>query len=263
MLHTRIIPVLTFKDGRIIKTIKFNQYCDVGHPATIARFYDSQDVDELILLDITATQENRPIYFDVITDFAKECSMPLTVGGGIRCLDDIQMLLRVGADKVCINSYAVMNPQFITQAVDVFGSQCIVVSIDAKRNEKNKYEVYIEGGFKRTGMDPVDWAKQAVECGAGEILINSIDKEGTGLGYELDLIKQVADGVNVPVIALGGVGILQDLVDGIVEGGASAVACSTLFSFTDNKPVKANAYMSVASKNNEALKAKNVVVRSV
>lgn len=263
MLHTRIIPVLAFKDGRMIKTIQFDQYRDVGHPVTIARYYDSQEVDELVLLDMTATQENRPIHFDVIESFAKECSMPLTIGGGVRSLEDIQKLLRVGADKICLNSYAVKNPQFVTEAANIFGTQCIVISIDAKLKSNGKYEVYIEGGYQPTGLDPAIWAKQVEQLGAGEILINSIDRDGTALGYDLELVKQVANAVNIPVIALGGVGILQDLVDGLVLGGASAVACGSLFHFTDNKPVKANAFVSVASKHNNKLKELNVVVRSV
>jgi cyclase len=262
MLHTRIIPVLTFKDGRMIKTIQFDQYRDVGHPITLARYYDSQDVDELILLDMTASQENRSIHFDIVADFAKESSMPLTVGGGIRSISDIRQLLQIGADKVSLNSAAIKHPALISEAANMFGSQCIVISIDAKLNKNQHYEVYINGGYEPSNLDPVTWAIRAESMGAGEILINSIDRDGTALGYDLQLIKTVSDAVKIPVIALGGVGILQDLVDGILVG-ASAVACSTLFNFTDNKPVKANAFVNVASKQNKQLKDLKVMVRSV
>lgn len=262
MLHTRIIPVLTFKDGRMIKTIQFDQYRDIGYPITIARFYDSQEIDELILLDITATQEKRSIHLDVIKDFADQCAMPLTVGGGVSSLDDVRKLLRVGADKITINSAAVRNPKLIQDIAETFGSQCIVVSIDAKLNQSGAYEVYIDGGYEATGINAVQWAQQAEQFGAGEILINSIDRDGTGLGYDLTLIKEITTAVTIPVIALGGVGTLQDLVEGLI-GGATAVACSTLFNFTDNKPVKANAYIKVASKNNHHLKEMNIAVRSI
>ena len=243
MLNIRIIPVLTLKDGRIIKTTKFDQYVDVGDPVTNGKVYESQDVDELAFFDITASQENRQIHFDIIEKFAMECSMPLTVGGGIKSISDIRKLLQIGADKVAINSAAVRTPTFITDAANIFGSQCIVVSIDVKINEQGKYEVFIDGGYVGTGLDPVWWAKRAEELNAGEILLTSIDKDGTMEGYDLELIKSVTSSVNIPVIACGGVGTLQDLVDGVNIAKASAVACSSIFNFTDNKPIKAKTFV--------------------
>lgn len=246
MLNVRIIPVLTLKDGRMIKTIKFDQYRDVGDPITNGKVYESQDVDELIFLDITATQENREIHFDIIESFAAECSMPLTIGGGIKSITDIRKLLQIGADKVAINSAAVRIPEFISEAAKIFGTQCIVVSIDAKVTGIGKHEVYIKGGYESTGLDPFKWAKRAEELGAGEILLTSIDRDGTMEGYDLDLIRGVSEAVKIPVIALGGVGTLQDIAEGIQIGHASAVACSSIFNFTDNKPIKAKAYLKEA-----------------
>lgn len=243
MLNVRIIPVLTLKDGRIIKTINFDEYRDVGDPVTNGKVYESQDVDELIFLDITASQENRKIHFGIIEDFAKECSMPLAIGGGIKNTEDIRELLKIGADKVAINTAAVRRPEFISEAAGIFGSQCIIVSIDAKMVKPRKYEVMISGGLEKTGLDPVEWALQAEKLGAGEILLNSIDRDGTMQGYDLGLIRSVVDRVSIPVIALGGVGTLQDLADGVLKAGASALACSSIFNFTDNKPIKAKAFV--------------------
>lgn len=253
MLLKRIIPVLSLKDGRIIKTIMFDQYRDVGHPITNAKIYESQDVDELVLLEITVTQEKREIRFDIVEAFANECSMPLTIGGGIKTIGDIRRLLNIGADKVCINSHAVRRPEFITEASNIFGAQCIVVSIDAKKVSTHKHEVFIEGGYKKTGLNPAEWAKRVEKLGAGEILINSIDRDGTMEGYDIDLIKAVSKSVNIPVIALGGVGTLQDIVDGLTDGNASAVGCASIFNFTDNKPVKANAFVQSAGINIRAV----------
>lgn len=227
----------------MIKTISFDQYRDVGHPRTMGKVYDSQDVDELILLDITASQENREPDWENIEIFAEQCAMPLTVGGGIRSREDIRKLLQIGADKVAINSVAVRNPEFITEASDTFGSQCIVVSIDAKLYSADGYEVYIEGGYKSTGKEAKDWAVEAERLGAGEIMITSIDREGTMEGYDLELINRVSDAVSIPVIANGGAGLLIDLVDAVNGSNLSAVACSSIFHFTDNKPVKAKAFM--------------------
>lgn len=242
-MFTRIIPVLTFKDQRMIKTIQFDDYYDVGDPVTTAKFYDSQDVDELILLDITASQEKRDPNFKLINSFTAECLMPLTIGGGITNLKHIEEMLLAGADKISINSYAIENPNFITEASKNFGSQCIVVSIDAKKDKDNKYIVYTNGGQTNTKIDVLDWVKEAEDKGAGEILINSIDNDGTMIGYDTELIKSVTNKVNdIPVIALGGAGLLQDIVDVYYSSNPSAIAMSSIFHFTDNKPVKANAY---------------------
>jgi imidazole glycerol-phosphate synthase subunit HisF len=243
MLNVRIIPVLTLKDGRIIKTIKFDKYRDVGDPVTNGKIYESQDVDELVFLDITATQENREIHYDIVESFAKECSMPLSVGGGIKSVKHIRKLLQIAADKVVINSEAVRRPEFIKEAADIFGSQCIIVSIDAKLVSPKKYEVYINGGDEKTGLNPVDWAKKVEQLGAGEIFLTSIDRDGTMEGYDIELIKSVSDSVSIPVIACGGVGTLKDLVDGVKLGHASAIACSSIFNFTDNKPIKAKTFV--------------------
>lgn len=242
MSYVRIIPVLALKDGRIIKTIKFDEYRDVGHPITNGKIYESQDLDELIFLDITASQEKRHPYFDIIEEFAKECSMPLSIGGGVRTLGDIRKLLEIGADKVIINTIAVRKPELISEAAEMFGSQCIVVSIDVKLKSAGKYEVYIDGGYEATGLDVVDWANKVEELGAGDILLTSIDRDGTMEGYDLDLIKMVAESVRIPIIANGGVGTLQDLVDGVKIGQASDIACASIFNFTDNKPIKAKAF---------------------
>jgi len=242
-MHTRIIPVLTFKDQRMMKTINFDNYYDVGDPVTTGKFYDSQDVDELVLLDIAATQEKREPDYDLIRNFSNECMMPLTVGGGVRDIDTINKLLQAGADKIIINSFAIESPEFITQASDVFGSQCIVVSVDSKKDQTGEYFVFTEGGNKDTRIKVKDWVKEAEKRGAGEILINSIDRDGLMIGYDSDLIKLAVDSVEfIPIIALGGAGVLQDIVDIYYEASPSAIAMSSIFHFTDNKPVKANAY---------------------
>ena len=249
MAFSRLIPTLTLKDGRIIKTVGFDQYRDIGHPVTMGKVFDSQDVDELIFLDITASQENRDPDWANITGFAEECVMPLTVGGGVSNIKHITKLLQIGADKITINSAAIRDPDFITRAAEKFGSQCIIVSIDAKKHEDGRYEVMIDGGYQATGKGPVSWAKEVENLGAGEILITSIDRDGTMEGYDLELIASVAKAVNIPVIASGGCGVLQDLVDALEGGQASSVACSSLFSFSDNKPIKAKAFMQTAGVN--------------
>ena len=242
-MFTRIIPVLTFKDQRMIKTIQFEDCYDVGDPVTTAKFYDSQDVDELILLDITASQEKRDPNFKLINSFTAECLMPLTIGGGITNLKHIEEMLLAGADKISINSYAIENPNFITEASKNYGSQCIVVSIDVKKDKDNKYIVFTNGGQTNTKINALDWVEEVEDRGAGEILINSIDNDGTMIGYDTELIKSVTNKVNdIPVIALGGAGLLQDIVDVYYSSNPSAIAMSSIFHFTDNKPVKANAY---------------------
>ena len=243
MAFTRLIPTLSLKDGRIIKTIRFDEYRDIGAPRTMGKVFDSQDVDELIFMDISASQERRDPDWENIQAFAEECAMPLTIGGGIRQLEHIRKLLQVGADKITINTHAVENPTFITEAANGFGSQCIVVAIDAKQYAAGQYEVLVNGGHDSTGLDVVAWAKTVEERGAGEILITSIDRDGTMEGYDLDLINSVASAVNIPVIANGGAGLLYDLIEVVRETNASAIACSSIFAFTDNKPIKAKAFM--------------------
>lgn len=237
------------KNGRMVKTIKFNNLRDVGDPVTAARVYNAQNVDELIFLDITASQEKRSALFDIISQVTKECFMPLAAGGGIRTVEDIRQLLLVGADKVVINTAAVQNPQFISEAAKKFGCQCVIVSIDVKKKNSGQFEVFIEGGKISTGLEPVGWARRVEELGAGEIFITSIDKDGTMQGYEIELIKSISNKVTIPVIASGGAGTLQDLVEAVEAGGASAVAAASLFHFTDQSPIKARSFMRNAGLN--------------
>jgi len=216
---------------------------------TMGKVFDSQDVDELIFLDITATQEKREPDWTSISEFAEECVMPLTIGGGVSSIDHIRRMLQIGADKVALNTAAFRDPAFLVKAAESFGTQCIVVSIDARRMPNGGCEVFVDGGFTPTGRDPVSYAREMERLGAGEILINSIDRDGTMEGYDLELIRQVANSVGIPVIAAGGCGLLQDLVDAIALGRASSVACSSLFAFSDNKPIKAKAFMQTAGIN--------------
>ena len=243
MSFIRLIPTLSLKDGRIIKTIGFDRYRDVGHPSTMGKVYDSQDVDELIFADITASQEVRDPDWQNIKLFAEHCNMPLTMGGGISSIEDINRYLSFGADKIILNSFAIENPNFIKEAASTFGSQCVVVSIDCKKISDGSYEVMSCGGIKKTGRTPVDWAIDCVRLGAGEILVTSIDREGSFEGYDIDLVKSVCEVVKVPVVANGGAGLLYDLIDVVQQTSVSGVACSSIFSFTDNKPVKAKAFM--------------------
>jgi len=215
----------------------------VGNPVTSAKVYNSQGADELLFLDITATQENRSTLFDVVSRTADECFMPLTVGGGVRTLEDIRELLNSGADKVSINTQGVLEPNLLRQASRRFGSQCIVVSIDYRTLPNGAREVFTHSGTRSTGLDPAVWAKSAVEYGAGEVLLTSIDREGAREGYDLELLREVADSVPVPIIASGGAGNLQHLVDAVLDGHASAVSAGSIFHFTDQSVIKATAYM--------------------
>lgn len=242
MLKKRLIPVLLLNDGRCVKGVQFKNFIDTGHPVTAARVYDAQTVDELVFLDISASSEKRDILFDIVSRVAEECFMPLTVGGGVKTLDDISNLLRAGADKVSINSFGVENPNFIREAASEFGRANIVVAIDV-RLVGGKYEVFTHGGERKTGLDAIEWAKKSAEIGAGEILLTSIDREGMRKGYDLQLLRRVTSLVSVPVISNGGVGTLQHLVDGIKIGGASAVAAASIFHFTDQSPIKARSFM--------------------
>ena len=231
MLKMRVIPCLDVKDGRVVKGVNFVDLADAGDPVEQAKIYDREGADELCFLDITASHENRDTIYDVVRRTADQCFMPLTVGGGVRTLDDIRALLLAGADKVSINTEAVKRPEFVREAAQKFGSQCITVAIDAKQTAPGKFEVFTHGGRNATGIDAVAHAKQMVEYGAGEILLTSMDRDGTKKGYDIPLTRAVSDAVTVPVIASGGVGSVDDLVDGIVDGHASAVLAASIFHF--------------------------------
>ena len=230
MLKTRIIPCLDVDNGRVVKGVNFVDLVDAGDPVEQAEVYDMAGADELCFLDITATSDGREILFDIVSATAEKCFMPVTVGGGIRAVDDIKKLLVAGADKVAINSAAIKNPLFVKEAAMKFGRQCIVVAIDAKR-KGNGYEVFAHGGRKETGLDAIQWARKMVEFGAGEILLTSMDRDGTKAGFDIDLTREVSDNVPVPVIASGGVGNLDHFVEGVIEGRASAVLAATIFHF--------------------------------
>ena len=225
----------------MVKGVRFADYRDVGHPVTTAKVYDAQGADELLFLDIAASIEERPLLLDVVSQTADECFMPLTVGGGVRSVDDVRALLLAGADKVAINSQAAQRPELIREAADKYGSQCVVVAIDVKGSLEGA--VWTHGGERETGLRPLDWAVQAASMGAGELLVTSIDREGTRAGYDLRLIRAIADAVSIPVIASGGVGRLDHLVDGVRIGHASAVAAASIFHFTDQSVIKARSYM--------------------
>ncbi len=231
MLKARVIPCLDVKDGRVVKGVNFVDLRDAGDPVEAARAYDAAGADELCFLDIAATHEGRGIMLDVVTRTAEACFMPLTVGGGVRVLDDIRNLLLAGADKVSINSAAVSNRAFVRHAAEKFGSQCIVVAIDAKETAPGKFEIFTHGGRKETGIDAVDFAHEVAELGAGEILLTSMDRDGTGKGFNIALTRAIADAVTIPVIASGGVGNLDHLVEGIRDGHATAVLAASIFHF--------------------------------
>jgi cyclase len=231
MLKVRVIPCLDVKDGRVVKGVNFVGLRDAGDPVEQAMIYDKAGADELCFLDITASTENRGILLDVVRRTAEACFMPLTVGGGVRTLDDIRALLLAGADKVSINTEAVKRPQFVREAAEKFGSQCITVALDAKQVAPNKFEVFTHGGRNATGIDAVEHARKMADYGAGEILLTSMDRDGTKQGYNIPLTRAVADAVPIPVIASGGVGSVDDLVDGVVDGHASAVLAASIFHF--------------------------------
>jgi len=231
MLKTRIIPCLDVKDGRVVKGMNFVELRDAGDPVEQAKLYDKQGADELCFLDISASSDNRSILYDVVKGVAEQCFMPLTVGGGVRTIEDIRTLLLAGADKVSINTEAVKRPEFVREASEKFGAQCIVVAIDAKSMSENRFEVFTHGGRNATGIDAVEWAKRMEELGAGEILLTSMDRDGTKQGFNLPLTRAIADAVGIPVIASGGVGTLGHLVEGVKEGHASAVLAASIFHY--------------------------------
>jgi len=231
MLKMRVIPCLDVKDGRVVKGVNFIDLVDAGDPVAQARFYDREGADELCFLDITASAENRDTLYDVVRRTAEECFMPLTVGGGVRTVEDIRKLLLAGADKVSINTAAVTRPEFVREAAQKFGSQCIVAAIDAKAVGAERWEVFTHGGRRGTGIDAIAWARRLADYGAGEILLTSMDRDGTKSGFDIPLTRAVADAVRVPVIASGGVGTLDHLVDGIRDGHATAVLAASIFHF--------------------------------
>ncbi len=242
MLTVRIIPCLDVKDGRVVKGVNFLDLVDAGDPVEQAKIYDKEGADELTFLDITASSENRDTILDVASRTAEQCFMPLTVGGGVRSEKDIRNLLLAGADKVSINTAAVQRPLFVQEAANKFGSQCIVVAIDAKRVDGGDFEVFTHGGRRATGINAVAWAKQMVDYGAGEILLTSMDRDGTKKGFDIPLTKLIASSISVPLVASGGVGSIDHFSEGVIEGGASAVLAASVFHFGQVRisDVKAN-----------------------
>jgi len=250
VLKTRIIPCLDVKDGRVVKGVNFVDLVDAGDPVEAAAAYDAAGADELCFLDITASHEERDTIFHIVEQTAERCFMPLTVGGGVRTIADIGRLLNAGADKVSINTAAVKNRQFVKEASEKFGNQCTVVAIDAKKvskpGEANKWDIFTHGGRTPTGINAVEYAKEVVALGAGEILLTSMDRDGTKAGFDLDLTRAISNAVSVPVIASGGVGTLDHLVEGVTKGGASAVLAASIFHFGTYTMAQAKEHMASA-----------------
>lgn len=247
MLAKRIIPCLDVDAGRVVKGVKFVDIRDAGDPVEVARRYNCEGADEITFLDITASSDDRETIVHVVEQVASEVFIPLTVGGGIRTTEDVRRMLNAGADKVAINTAAVFNPEFVKQATSRFGSQCIVVAIDAKRTNAegapSRWEIFTHGGRKPTGLDAIEWAQKMVAYGAGEILLTSMDRDGTKVGFDLELTRAISDAVTVPVIASGGVGNLQHLVDGVIQGGADAVLAASIFHFAEYSIEEAKRFM--------------------
>jgi cyclase len=246
MLKIRVIPCLDVKDGRVVKGVNFVDLVDAGDPVEQARLYDRAGADELCFLDITASSDKRSIILDVVGRTAEQCFMPLTVGGGVRTLDDIRNLLLAGADKVSINTAAVRRPELVREAAEKFGSQCITVAVDAKWATTDRTEIYTHGGREPTGIETITWAQRMADYGAGEILLTSMDRDGTRIGFDNRLTRAVADAVPIPTIASGGVGGLDDLVDGVTDGHASAVLAASIFHFGEYSIAEAKAHMAAA-----------------
>jgi len=250
MLKVRIIPCLDVKDGRVVKGVNFVDLKDAGDPVESARAYDAAGADELCFLDITASHEKRGILIDVVRRTAECCFMPVTVGGGVKRTEDIRELLLAGADKVAMNTAAVLNPEFVRQASQKFGSQCIVVAVDAKRvsmpDDAPRWEIFTHGGRNPTGLDAIEFAEKVTALGAGELLLTSMDRDGTKIGFDLDLTRRISDAVAIPVIASGGVGNLDHLVDGITKGHASAVLAASIFHFGEYTIAEAKSHMAKA-----------------
>ena len=244
MLAKRIIPCLDVKDGRVVKGVNFVELRDAGDPVEISRKYDEQGADELTFLDITASSDNRDLILSVIERVAEQVFIPLTVGGGVREVQDVRRLLNAGADKISINTAAIKDPTLVAKTADRYGSQCIIVAIDAKRTANGHWEVFTHGGRNATGLNAIDWAIKVTELGAGEILLTSMDKDGTKSGFDLELTRAISDAVPVPVIASGGVGNLQHLADGILIGGADAVLAASIFHYGEYTVKEAKNYLS-------------------
>jgi cyclase len=243
MLKIRVMPTLLYRDFGLVKGVGFDSWRHIGSAMQAVKVYNMREVDELVFLDITATRDNRPPDYATIDDLADECFMPMTVGGGVGTIEHVQALLRVGADKVAMNTAAVENPQLITEVAQRFGAQCAVVSIDARHHPDSTYEVFTRSGTTPTGRDPVELAMEAEARGAGEILLTSIDRDGTMSGYDIELTRRVSQAVSIPVIASGGAGSYQHMADVLLEGGASAVAAASIFHFTQQTPLEAKRYL--------------------
>ncbi len=243
MLKSRVIPCLDVKDGRTVKGINFVDLVDAGDPVEQARIYDEQGADELCFLDITASHERRDTLYDIVARTAEQCFMPLTVGGGVRTVDDCRTLLLAGADKVSINTAAVHRPDFVREAAEKFGSQCVVVAIDAKCVANNRFEIFTHGGREPTGINAIEWAERIAYLGAGEILLTSMDRDGTRQGFDILLTRAIADSVQIPVIASGGVGTLDHLIEGVRDGHATAVLAASIFHYGEFTIGEAKAHM--------------------
>ena len=244
MLKYRIIPCLDVKDGRVVKGVNFENLTDAGDPVSQAQFYYQAGADELCFLDINASKENRSTMFEMVKKVAEKCFIPFTVGGGVSKIEDFSTLLKCGADKVSINSSAIENPKLISDASRKFGAQCVVVAIDVKKNSSGNYEVFTRGGSKATGLDAINWAIEAQKLGAGEILLTSMDRDGTKSGYDLELIKKITSVINIPLIASGGVGTLDHLAEGL-KSGASAVLAASIFHFKTHSVQEAKQYLNI------------------